>query len=108
MFNGIVNKGSTGVDILEVLSGIWNEYDSGEWHVVKTPMFLVLEATLDPGASPLPFSFKVPVAATVAGTDGSVAAVIVRPGDTVFDMPFPGVATIQVFGDRACPRALLS
>lgn len=106
MFNGIVNKGSTNVDLVEVLSGTWNDYKSGEWSVTKCPFFLVIEANLDAGQHALPFTFSVPVVGTLVTPDGDVKGVIVRPGETAVDLEEPGILTIQVFGDRAKPTAV--
>ena len=106
MFNGIVNKGSTAIDLVEVLSGTWNEYISGEWSVTKCPFFLVLEATLDAGTHPLPFRFDRPVAGTLVTPGGSVLGVIVRPGEDAVEIKEPGLVTFQVFGDRAKPTAV--
>lgn len=106
MFNGIINKGSPGIDLVEVLSGTWNEYRSGEWSVTKCPFFLVIEANLDAGQHTLPFTFSVPVAGTLVTPDGDVRGVIVRPGETAVDLEEPGILTFQVFGDRAKPTAV--
>ena len=106
MFNGIINKGSPNVDLVEVLSGTWNEYTVGEWSVTKCPFFLVIEANLDAGQHTLPFTFSVPVAGTLVTPDGDVKGVIVRPGETAVDLEEPGIVTIQVFGDRAKPTAV--
>jgi hypothetical protein len=105
MFNGIINKTSPQVDLLEAISGTWNEYTEGEFSITKTPFFLVIEGNLDAGRHPLPFTFDVPVAATLSSPDGTVSAVIVHPGETVVDLPKPGIFVIQLFGDRAKPRA---
>lgn len=106
MFNGVINKGSPAIDQLEVISGVWNEYESGEWHIVKTPLFLVMTATLDAGEHTLPFNFDVPVAGTLVSPDSTVEGLVVRPGNTAIKTTMPGVATFQVFGDHARPRAV--
>lgn len=106
MFNGVINKGSPAIDQLEVISGVWNEYESGEWHIVKTPLFLVMTATLDAGEHTLPFNFDIPVAGTLVSPDGSVTGLVIRPGNTAIEVVNPGLATFQVFGDHARPRAV--
>lgn len=106
MFNGIINKGSPSVDLVEVLSGTWNEYTVGEWSVTKCPFFLVIEANLDAGQHTLPFTFSVPVAGTLVTPSRNVQGVIVRPGETAIDLTEPGIVTFQVFGDRAKPTAV--
>lgn len=103
--SGQINRTSSLVDMLEVMSGTYSEYDSGEWHVVKTPMFLTMTATLDAGNHPLPFTFAVPVAGTLYCADGTTAAVIVRPNDTAVNVPKSGIVTFQVFGDYAEVKA---
>jgi hypothetical protein len=105
MFNGIINKTSPQVDLVETISGTWDEYTEGEFSITKTPFFLVIEGNLDAGQHPLPFTFDVPVAATLSSPDGTVSAVIVHPGENAVDLPKPGILTIQLFGDRAKPRA---
>lgn len=106
MFNGVINKGSPQVDLIEVISGTWNEYTVGEWSITKCPFFLVIEGNLDAGQHTLPFKFNVPVAGTLVTPDGNVLGVIVRPGETAVDIPEPGLVTFQVFGDRAKPTAI--
>ena len=56
MRNGIINEGSSKEDVLGVLTGVWNEYDDREWHVVKTPFMVAMTATLDAGPQILPVS----------------------------------------------------
>lgn len=101
MKSGQLNRTSSLIDMLEVMSGTYSEYDDGEWHVVKTPMFLALTGTLDAGNHPIPFRFAVPVAGTNYGADGSVHSVIVKPMDTAVNVPVSGIVTLQVFGDYA-------
>ena len=106
MFNGVINKGSPAVDQLEVISGVWNEYNEGEWHIVKTPMFLVITGTLDAGQHVLPFNFDLPVAGTLVSPDGDVLGLVIRPGETAIDVSKPGLVTFQVFGDHTRPHAV--
>lgn len=105
MYNGQINKSSTGVDLVQVLTGTWNEYRDGEYSITKTPFFLIIEGNLDAGRHALPFTFDVPVAATLCSPDGTVSAVIIRPGETAVDLGKPGIFTVQIFGDRAKPAA---
>ena len=83
---------------MELLQGPWQEYDTGEFHIVKTPFFLVVTATLDAGSHALPFTFAVPVAGTVSHADGSVDASVIRPGETAVNLSSPGIFSLQVFG----------
>ena len=104
--SAIINKNSPFVDVVEMLSGAWNEYDSGEWHIVKTPLFLVMTATLDKGKHALPFTFKVPVAGTLNATDGTASAVIIKPQQTAIETAKPGIVTVQAFGNYADVKAV--
>lgn len=101
MRSGAINGGSQVNDVLGILSGQWNEFDKGEWHVVLTPFFIVLTATLDAGAHPLPYTFKLPIAGTACHNDGTVTAVIIKVGENAVRMSKPGIVQINVFGDVA-------
>ena len=106
MFNGQMNKTSPNVDLVEVLSGTWNQYKQGEWKICMTPFFLVITATLDAGQHALPFTFDVPVAGTLVTPEGEVKGVVVRPLETAIDIGEPGLVTFQVFGDMAKAKAV--
>lgn len=101
MKSGFISKTSPVVDMLEILTGTWDDYTEGEFRVTHTPFFTVMTATLDAGKHPLPFTVSVPVAATLAKADGSISAVIIRPGETAIDLPAPGIFNLQVFGGQA-------
>ena len=101
MKSAVINKTSPFVDVVELLSGAWQEYDAGEFHVVKTPFFLSLTATLDSGSHALPFRFAIPVAAVVSHADGSVDASVIRPGETAVNLATPGLFSLTVFGVHA-------
>lgn len=108
MRSGQINRASNFVDVVEVLTGSWNEYDSGCFHVVVTPFFTVLTATLDAGSTGLPFRVMMPVAGTISHADGSVEAVIIRPGQTAVSVDSPGIFQMQMFGESAKVANLLS
>lgn len=108
MKSGMINRTSPFVDVLEMLSGSWNEYDTGVFHIVVTPFFTVLSATLDSGSTELPFRFTLPVAGTLSHDDGSMDAVIIRPGQTAINAEKPGLFQLQLFGDAARVSTLLS
>lgn len=108
MRSGQINRASNFVDVVEVLTGSWNEYDSGSFHVVVTPFFTVLTATLDAGSTGLPFMVTMPVAGTISHADGSVEAVIIRPGQTAVSVDSPGIFQMQMFGEYAKVANLLS
>jgi hypothetical protein len=106
MFNGVINKTSPHVDLLEAMSGVWNQYRNGDWQIIKTPFFTVLTATLDTGRHPLPFRFSVPVPGLVYASGGDVRSVIVRPGEDAVEMPESGIMEIHVYGDMAGVEAV--
>lgn len=101
MRSGAINGGSQVNDVLGVLSGQWDEFDRGEWHVVLTPFFLVLTATLDEGRHALPYTFKLPVAGMVSHNDGTVSAVVVKVGENAINLDSAGLVQFNVFGDAA-------
>lgn len=101
MKSGLISKTSPQVDVLEILTGSWDDYTDGEFHVTHTPFFTVLTATLKAGRHPIPFKFSVPVAGIVYHADGTLEAVIVRPGENAVNIKTPGIFNLQVFGDQA-------
>lgn len=101
MKSAVINKTSQYGEILEMMSGSWVETDKGEWHIVRTPFFLVMTATLDAGRHPLPFKFLVPVAARISNSDGTAAAAIIKPGDEAVEVEKPCILDLQVFGEQA-------
>lgn len=108
MKSGMINRTSPFVDVIEMLSGSWNEYNIGVYHIVVTPFFTVITATLDAGSTELPFRFTLPVAGTLSHEDGSIDAVIIKPGQTAINAETPGLFQLQLFGDAARVTALLS
>lgn len=108
MKSGMINRTSPFVDVVEMLSGSWNEYDNGVYHIVVTPFFTVISATLDAGSTELPFRFGLPVAGTISHDDGTMEAVIIRPGQTAINAEKPGLFNLQLFGDSARVSTLLS
>lgn len=108
MKSGMINRTSSFVDVLEQLTGSWNEYNSGDYHIVLTPFFTVITSTLDAGSHELPFKVTMPVAATLSHADGSVDAVIIKPGQTAINVKKAGLFNLQMFGDAAKVTALLS
>ena len=108
MKSGTINRTSPCADGVEQMTGTWNEYGSGSFHVVVAPCFTVLTATLDPGSTGLPFRVTMPVAGTISHADGSVEAVIIRPGQTAVSVDSPGIFQMQMFGESAKVANLLS
>lgn len=101
MKSAVINKTSPIGDLLEMMSGSWIETDKEEWHIVRTPFFLVMTGTLDPGRHVLPFKFQVPVAARISNADGTAAAAIIKPGDEAVEVSKPCILDLQVFGQQA-------
>lgn len=101
MRSTIIDAGSKQNDVWGLLQGTWNEYDSGEWHIVKTPFFLCLTATCGAGGHPLPFKFNMPVCGIKYYGDGTVSAVIVRPGENSINIDEKCIVKFQLFGNEA-------
>lgn len=101
MRSAVINAGSKQSDVWGVLTGLWNEYDQGQWHILRTPFFLVLKATAEAGGLPLPFRFKEPVAGIMYFGDGTVGSVVVRPGENSIDVPGTCIVKFQLFGMEA-------
>lgn len=101
MKSGLISKTSPYVDILDVLSGSYSEYDDHGFHIVVTPFFTVVSGALDAGSHALPFQVYMPVAATVYHGDGTVSACLVRPGDSAVNIAKAGLFQLMLFGDRA-------
>lgn len=105
MFSGIVTKTTPPIELLEVLCGTWSEYDVNEWHIVRSPFFLVITSTLDAGKHVLPFTFNEPVSAILCENSGSVKAAIVKPGQNAVNVSNPCLFKMQLFGDQAVVKA---
>lgn len=105
MYSGVINKTTPPAELLEVLTGYWNEYDVNEWHIVRSPFFLVITSTLDAGKHVLPFTFNEPVAAILSENSGNVKAAIVRPGQNAVTVSNPCLFKMQLFGNQAVVKA---
>lgn len=101
VYSGAINKTSPNIDILTVLTGVWDERTDNGWHVVMTPFFTVFEKTVTAGSEALPYRVKIPVPAMLFGKSGKVSAVVVKPGDDAVVCPENGLLQVQVFGDPA-------
>ena len=79
IYSANINRGSNLDAIAGLMAGTWDEYNSREWHIVKTPMFLCITGTFsDGGTYPLPFRFGMTVMADIAYGDGTSAQKIVK------------------------------
>lgn len=101
MRSAVIDAGSKQEDIWGLLQGTWNEYDSGEWHVVKTPFFTTITLTAEPGGHPLPWKFKNPACGLLYYSDGSVESVVVRPGENSINVTRTCIVKFQLFGSEA-------
>ena len=100
MRSGIINQNSPKEDIWGTLTGVWNEYDTGlnkEWHVVKTPFFLHMEAVLEAGRHELPIAPNSTKALHWTSKDSS-GGVVIRAGETGFTIPKNAFCEITMFG----------
>lgn len=101
MRSAIINAGSPREDMLGVLTGIWNEYDAGpnkEWHIVKTPFFIRMEAVLKAGRNELPIA---PIRTTALHwtSKDSSGSVVCRIGETGFSIPENAFCEVTLFGN---------
>lgn len=97
----VINRTSPLVDLQSVLSGVWNEWDDGDWHLVRTPFFMIMTTTADAGKLVLPYTFSRPVAGLLLRADGNARALVVRPGENVVQVDSPGIVKFELFGADA-------
>lgn len=93
----VINQGSQLSDLQGVLTGTWNEYDKDGWHIVVTPFFTHISATLDPGSHVLPVKVTRTSAMLLTG-DGVVGACIVKVGQTAVSVGMPCLAEMTMWG----------
>lgn len=97
MRSAIINSGSKKEDIYGVLTGVWNEYNDREWHVVKTPFFIAMTATLDAGPNILPVTPPRTSLLSWANSAHS-GSLVIRSKDRNFTMPEKAVVQVIMFG----------
>ena len=101
MRSGIINSNSPKEDIWGILTGVWNEYDTGgadnRWHVIKTPFFVHCEAVLKAGRHEIPFAPDSTKAVVWTSKDGH-GAEIIRAGTTGFTLAENAFCEITIFG----------
>lgn len=97
MRNAIINSGSKKEDIYGVLTGVWNEYNDREWHVVKTPFFIAMTATLDDGPNMLPVTPPRTSLLSWANSAHS-GSLVIKAKDRNFTMPEKAVVQVIMFG----------
>lgn len=97
MRNAVINGGSPKEDVLGVLTGVWNEYDDREWHVVKTPFMVALTATLKAGPQILPVAPPRTSLLSWANAEHS-GSLVLKAKDKNFSLPENAVVQAIMFG----------
>jgi hypothetical protein len=97
MRNAVINGGSPKEDVLGVLTGVWNEYDDREWHVVKTPFMVALTATLKAGPQILPVAPPRTSLLSWANAEHS-GSLVLKAKDKNFTLPENAVVQAIMFG----------
>ena len=97
MRNAVINGGSPKEDVWGVLTGVWNEYDDREWHVVKTPFMVALTATLKAGTQILPVAPPRTSLLSWANAEHS-GSLVLKAKDKNFSLPENAVVQAIMFG----------
>lgn len=97
MRNAVINGGSPKEDVCGVLTGVWNEYDDREWHVVKTPFMVALTATLKAGPQILPVAPPRTSLLSWANAEHS-GSLVLKAKDKNFSLPENAVVQAIMFG----------
>jgi hypothetical protein len=97
MRSGIINANSPKEDVWGALTGVWNEYDDHEWHVVKTPFMVALTATLKAGPQILPVAPPRTSLLSWANAEHS-GSIVVKAKDRNFTLPEKSVVQVIMFG----------
>lgn len=97
MRNAVINGGSPKEDVLGVLTGVWNEYDYREWHVVKTPFMVAMVATLKAGPQILPVAPPRTSLLSWANAEHS-GSLVLKAKDKNFSLPENAVVQAIMFG----------
>lgn len=97
MRNAVINGGSPKEDVWGVLTGVWNEYDDREWHVVKTPFMVALTATLNAGPQILPVAPTRTSLLSWANAEHS-GSLVLKAKDKNFSLPENAVVQAIMFG----------
>ncbi len=93
----IINGSSPMIDALGVLTGVWNEYDDREWHVVKTPFMVAMTATLKAGPQILPVAPPRTSMLSWANAEHS-GSLVLKAKDKNFSLPENAVVQAIMFG----------
>ena len=97
MRNAVINGCSPKEDVWGVLTGVWNEYDDREWHVVKTPFMVAMVATLNAGPQILPVAPPRTSLLSWANAEHS-GSLVLKAKDKNFSLPENAVVQAIMFG----------
>ena len=101
MRSAIVNTSSPYSEVLGVLTGIWGTFNRGvdkEWLVTKTPFFVHMEATLQPGRHELPIAPN-STKALYWTSKNNAGSLIIKAGETGFDLPEAAFVEATFYGE---------
>lgn len=101
MRSGVINMASPKEDVWGILTGVWGTFRRGvnnEWLVTKCPFFVHMEATLQAGRQELPLAPNSTKALYWTSKDNS-GSLIIRAGETGFDLPEPAFVEATFYGD---------
>ncbi|SHI35595.1 hypothetical protein [Fibrobacter sp. UWP2] len=102
MRSGVINMASPKEDVWGILTGVWGTFRRGvnnEWLVTKCPFFVHMEATLQAGRQELPLAPNSTKALYWTSKDNS-GSLIIRAGETGFDLPEPAFVEATFYGDN--------
>lgn len=107
IYSANINSGSPHEAIAGLMAGVWDEYDTREWHVVKTPMFLCVTGTFSSaGTYPLPFRFGMTVMAEIAYGNGASETKVVKLTDASISVGAACLVRILAFGKASDAQRL--
>lgn len=101
MRSGVINSNSPMQDVLGILTGIWNQYKAGAnkaWTVVKCPLFIHMEGVMEAGRNELPMAPNSTQSLSWTSKESS-GRVIIRAGETGFEIPANAFCEITIFGN---------
>ena len=102
MRSGVINMSSPKEDIWGALTGVWGTFKRGvgnEGLVTKTPFFIHVEATLQPGRHELPMAPNSTKALYWTSKDSS-GSLLIKAGETGFDLPEAAFVEATFYGEQ--------
>lgn len=100
MRSAIINGSSPKEDIWSVLTGVWNEYNDGagdSFHIVKTPFFIAITATLKQGSHILPVTPK-STAMLRWACEGDSGNIVLKAKNPNFTLPKNAFVEVNLYG----------